>query len=231
MYSHGVATIALCEAYAMSNDAALKEPAQRAIDFIVKAQHKELGGWRYNPGQSPDTSVVGWQIMALKSAQMANLAVPAETLDGVRTWLDHVSGQGKQLGQFGYTSRTSLTPAMSAEGLLCLQYLDVSRDDPLLESGARYLSKTLPRAKKESSYYWYYGSQVMFHLQGEHWKKWNNSMKPLLINSQVTEGHEAGSWKPEDQWDNRGGRLLATSLRVLILEVYFRHLPLYKMDN
>ena len=231
MYSHGVAAIALCEAYAMSGDAALKVPAQKAIDFIVKAQHKTLGGWRYQPGDSPDTSVVGWQVMAIKSAQMANLAVPAETLDGIRTWLDHVAGQGPKLGQFGYTSRGTLKATMSAEALLCHQYLDMPRHDPTLEAGARYLRTVLPQPKKESSYYWYYGTQVMFHLQGDDWKTWNQAMKPLLLNTQVKEGHEAGSWPPEDQWDNPGGRLLATSLRVLILEVYFRHLPLYKFDE
>lgn len=231
MYSHGVATIAICEAYAMSGDAALKAPAQKAIDFIVKAQHKTLGGWRYNPGQSPDTSVVGWQVMAIKSAQMANLAIPAETLDGVRTWLDRVAGKGNKLGQFGYTSSGDLKPTMSAEALLCHQYLDMPRHDPTLEAGARYLKSVLPRAKAESSYYWYYATQVMFHLQGDEWKSWNQAMKPLLLNSQVKEGHEAGSWPPGDQWDRPGGRLLATSLRVLILEVYFRHLPLYKFDE
>jgi len=229
MYSHGVASIALCEAYAMSGDAALKVPAQKAIDFIVKSQHKTLGGWRYQPGDSPDTSVVGWQVMAIKSAQMANLAVPSETLDGVRTWLDRVAGKGNKLGQFGYASPSDLKPTMSAEALLCHQYLDMPRHDPTLEAGARYLKTVLPRPRKESSYYWYYGTQVMFHLQGDDWNTWNQAMKPLLLNTQVKEGHEAGSWPPEDQWDRPGGRLLATSLRVLILEVYFRHLPLYKV--
>ena len=231
MYSHGVATIALCEAYAMSNDAALKEPAQRSIDFIVNAQHKELGGWRYNPGQSPDTSVVGWQIMALKSAQMANLRVPTDTLLGSRTWLDRVAGKGDQLGQFGYTGPNNLKPAMTAEALLCLQYLDVSRDDPQLQAGAKYLAQTLPREKTNNSYYWYYATQFMFHLQGDPWQRWNKAMKPLLRDTQIKEGHQAGTWEPGDQWENSGGRLLSTSLRILMLEVYFRHLPLYQITE
>jgi hypothetical protein len=124
---------------------------------------------------------------------------------------------------------SDLKATMSAEALLCHQYLDMPRHDPTLEAGARYLRTVLPRPRKESSYYWYYGTQVMFHLQGDDWNTWNQAMKPLLLNTQVKEGHEAGSWPPEDQWDRPGGRLLATSLRVLILEVYFRHLPLYKV--
>ena len=231
MYSHGVATIALCEAYAMTNDASLKDPAQRALDFIVAAQHKQLGGWRYNPGDSPDTSVVGWQVMALKSGLMANLKVPPETLLGARKWLDRVGGKGNNLGQFGYMNPTDLKPEMSAEGLLCLQYLDVSRDDPVLQAGASYLAKTLPRKNTHSSYYWYYGSQFMYHMQGDPWKKWNDAMKPILIDSQISAGHEAGTWAPTDNWEKSGGRLLSTSLRILILEVYFRHLPLYQITE
>src|SRR5690606_21041897 len=77
MYAHGIASIALCEAYALTNDSSLRGPAQRAIDFIAAAQHKK-GGWRYDPGQEGDTSVVGWQLMALRSAELAGLEVPKQ---------------------------------------------------------------------------------------------------------------------------------------------------------
>src|SRR5690606_23478450 len=60
MYSHGIATIALCEAFALSKDEKLRGPAQRAVAFIVSAQHQGSGGWRYEPNQDADTSVVGW---------------------------------------------------------------------------------------------------------------------------------------------------------------------------
>ena len=80
MYAHAIAAIALCEAFGMSKDPDLQAPAQRAIDFIIKAQTKELGGWRYHPNQDSDTSVVGWEVMALKSGQMAGLIVPRASL-------------------------------------------------------------------------------------------------------------------------------------------------------
>ena len=60
LYTHGQAAIVLCEAYMMSGDQRLKQPAQNAITFIIAAQHHQ-GGWRYNPGQPGDTSVVGWR--------------------------------------------------------------------------------------------------------------------------------------------------------------------------
>lgn len=70
MYSHGLATIALCEAYAMTKDESLRGPAQAAVNFIEMAENPDIGALRYTPGlQSGDTSVVGWQVMALKSTR------------------------------------------------------------------------------------------------------------------------------------------------------------------
>ncbi|HPP52144.1 MAG TPA: hypothetical protein PK777_04265, partial [Thermoguttaceae bacterium] len=47
LYSHGIAAIALCEAYGMTRDPALRQAAERAVGFIVAAQHPTRGGWRY----------------------------------------------------------------------------------------------------------------------------------------------------------------------------------------
>ena len=226
MYSHGIATIALCEAYAMTRDDELKRPAQRAIDFIVKAQHKSTGGWRYKPGERGDTSVVGWQVMALKSGEMAGLRVPASTLKKAGKWLDRVESTGRLKGQYGYSSRGA-TITMTAEALLCRQFLGTPRNDPGLQSGAKYLLNNLPRRGKFSSYYWYYATQVMYHLRGEHWKKWHDPMRNLLKSSQTRTGRMSGTWNPADNWERQAGRLYATSLRTLMLEVYYRHLPLY----
>ena len=85
-----MASIALCEAYGMTKDAKLREPAQKAIDYIIKAQHAPSGGWRYQPNQPADTSVVGWQMMALKSGEMAGLTVPPKVFEGIKKWLASV---------------------------------------------------------------------------------------------------------------------------------------------
>ena len=85
LYSHGIASIALCEAYGMTGDEQLQTPAQKALDFIIASQHPTYGGWRYAPGDTPDLSVSGWQLMALRSGQLAGLDVPPETIAGVST--------------------------------------------------------------------------------------------------------------------------------------------------
>ncbi len=228
MYSHAIGTIALCECYGMSGDAALRGPAQRAIDFIVAAQDPKTGGWRYRPRDNSDTSVVGWQVMALKSGQMAELNVPAKSFQEARRWLESVAGKGGRKGQFGY-QRGRFNPAMSAEGLLCLEYIGATRDEQPLRDGAEFLKANVPKKNRETSYFWYYGTQAMFHLQGEHWKSWNDALHPLLIESQRKDGPMIGTWDPRDNWERSGGRIYSTSLRLLMLEVYYRHLPLYQV--
>ena len=93
MYSHGLASIALCEAYGMTDgkDKMLGRAAQQAIKFIESAQNQRTGGWRYTPGEEGDTSVVGWQVMALKSAQMAGIPVNQATFDGAKQFLKSCS--------------------------------------------------------------------------------------------------------------------------------------------
>jgi hypothetical protein len=231
MYAHAIAAIVLCEVYGMTKDAALADPAQRALDFIAAAQHKQLGGWRYVPNKESDTSVVGWQVMAMKSGQMAGLKVSQESLDLVHKWLRSMEGSGAGIGTFKYQSGYPITPTMTAEGLLCLEYLGTPPSDPRLQSGVKYLLGHLPRKGQESSYYWYYGTQVMYHVQGDAWQQWNLALRDMLVAAQVKTGHLAGTWDPSDQWEQRGGRIFATSLRLLMLEVYYRHLPLYQLSS
>jgi hypothetical protein len=230
LYSHGMAAIALCEAYGMTKDPALKEPAQKSIDFIVAAQNPTLGGWRYRPQLESDTSVSGWQLMALKSGQMAGLSVPRSAYDGVSRWLDLVENKSSR-GRFSYHPSMPESLAMTAEGLLMRQYLGAGKSDPSLMAGASYLKQRLPRMEERDSYYWYYATQVMFHMQGENWSAWNAKIRDLLVDTQQKGAGTAGSWAPEtpskSKWGEAGGRHYLTCLNLLMLEVYYRHLPLY----
>ena len=227
LYAHGQAAIALSEAHALTRDPKLEKPAQAALDFIVKAQH-EAGGWRYFPGQEGDTSVVGWQIMALRSGRMGYLKVPQETFDAAGRFLDSVQ-KDTSGGQYGYQAFAVASPAMTAEALLCRQYAGWERNHTGLQEGVRYLLKENPPNRRDSNmYYWYYGTQVMHHMGGETWKEWNDQMRELLVETQETEGHAAGSWTPVGGHDIFGGRLYMTALATCTLEVYYRHLPLYQ---
>ena len=229
MYAHGQAAIALCEAYALTQDSKLRGPAQLAVDYIVKAQHSR-GGWRYAPGQPGDTSVVGWQLMALRSAQMGYLEVPPEVFERANQFLDQVKTDSVG-STYGYMPGSAPTFTMTAEALLCRQYSGWPPNQPALLRGARGLvTENLPsqRGRQHSIYYWYYATQVMHHLGGDYWEQWNSRMRDLLVETQVKSGREAGSWDPFGPHSGTGGRLYQTALSICTLEVYYRHMPLYR---
>ncbi|PHS07937.1 MAG: hypothetical protein COA78_13185 [Blastopirellula sp.] len=226
MYSHGLGAITLCEAYAMTQDKDLRDPAQSVINHIVYAQDPVGGGWRYTPRQAGDTSVVGWQVMALKSGHMGYLEVPPNTVQGSIKFLDSIASNGG--ANYGYAT-PGRGKATTAVGLLCRMYLGWKKENPGLQKGVEFLSKTGP--SKTEMYYNYYATQVMRHNGGPEWEKWNKVMRDQLTNDQVKPGKpEAGSWFYNTNHSKRGGRLYETSLSVLTLEVYYRHLPIYKKD-
>ncbi len=229
MYAHALSTLVLCEALSMTGDEFLRQPAQRAVDFIVKAQHVD-GGWRYEPGQAGDMSVVGWQLMALRSGKVAGLSVPENCFDRANRFLNRVQS-GKAGGFYSYEPGRKPTAAMIAEGLLSRQYLGWPADHPGLREGLDLLvEKHLPRASNYDIYALYYATQVAHHVGGDAWQKWNVAMRQTLLDSRETHGHAAGSWLPKrvDHLAQSGGRLYFTSLAICTLEVYYRYLPLYR---
>jgi hypothetical protein len=231
MYSHAIATMALCEAYGLSKDPKLKQPAQMAIDFIVQSQDPTSGGWRYYPGQAGDTSVFGWQMFALRSARLAGLSVPRQTIKGSRSYLD-VASADKYGITYTYTPGRNATAVMTAEALLTRQYLGWPRDFPPLVKGAGQVAVHLEQDQERNIYYWYYATQLLHNMQNKDWKSWNVRVRDGLVGMQVTgSGCDHGSWDPispqRDRWGAQAGRLFTTSLSILTLEVYYRYLPLY----
>jgi hypothetical protein len=226
MYAHAIATLALCEALAMTKDGKLRSPAQHAVDFIVNAQDKKGGGWRYKPKEQGDTTVTGWQIMALKSAKAAELKVPDDVVQKAQKFLDSVSTVGGS--QYAYMAGGPPgPPAITAIGLLCRMYLGWTPEIPALEKGVDYLSETGP--SPNNLYYNYYATQVLHHWGGDPWTKWNDVLRDQLVDTQTQEGDAAGSWAPTgDHGSGPGGRLYQTALSVMTLEVYYRYMPMYR---
>jgi hypothetical protein len=236
MYAHGLATIAMCEAYGLTRDQLLRKSAQRAVNYIVNAQDLNGGGWRYSPREAGDTSVVGWQVMALKSAQMAELDVPRDTMRRAEGFLDSV--MDPDTAGYKYQPAYATTEAMTAVGLLCRQYLQSwGPSSPRMVKGVRsWLDTHPPDSGLKNMYYYYYATQVLHHFGGQSWKKWNEKMRDMLIATQDKgtdrkTNHQKGSWSPVgEQWGAAGGRLMITSLSILTQEVYYRYLPLYRRD-
>jgi hypothetical protein len=245
MYTHAVATIALCEDLGMTNDPKLRGPAQRAIDYILFSQDPNGGGWRYGPKQPGDLSVTSWALMALKSGQMAGLNVPREALEKATKYLDHVNGAD---GRYGYTSpqgdgHSAPVPAvMTAAGTICRQYLQSSsgqagaadtRSLGVMKS-ADIILKHMPNPNVKNYYYWYYATYALLPIGGDPWKQWNPAVRDLLVGMQdkgTANPALKGSWDPKDSGPIAGsGRVGVTALALLTLEVYYRHLPLNRPE-
>ena len=127
---------------------------------------------------------------------------------------------------------------MTAVGLLCRECLGASPRNPGLAAGADIL-KASPPGKLGNLYYEYYAAQAMFHLGGDSWKFWGqgpdgkSGVRDVLLAGQGRDPKRAcedGSWAPEGVWKQAGGRIMQTSLSLLILELTYRKPPLDRRD-
>lgn len=226
MYCHGMASLALSEAYAMTGDQRLQPYVEKAGGFSLRSQHSTTGGWRYLPGDPGDMSQFGWQVMALKSAELAGVAIPDKNRSGMLRFLhNNTSGRFHGLGCYRTGERPSRT--MTAEAFACRVFLGLDNAAELSDEAAKFILEDLPQDGKADFYYWYYGSLAMFQLQDERWKIWNDALQKQLINRQKTGSELAGSFDTDEVWSGYGGRVYTTAMAALCLEVYYRYLPIY----
>ncbi|MEM7516486.1 MAG: prenyltransferase/squalene oxidase repeat-containing protein [Planctomycetota bacterium] len=240
VYDQAIATLALCETYYISKSPLLRIRAQRAINWVSRARNP-YGAWRYDvpPTGGNDTSVTGWMVMALKSAEDSGLQIDTEAYHGARTWFDEVTDPAT--ARTGYDSIGSASAridglndhyptdgeAMTAVSLLCRILMgEDPKENDLLERQADLLLHTLPEWDPDGfgcdMYYWYYGSYAMFQMGGVHWRRWSKALKTAAVDTQRTDGDRAGSWDPIGPWGWSGGRVYSTALMALCLEAYYR---------
>lgn len=227
MYSHAIASIALSEALGMTSDPQLRMPTRRAVAYTLSMQNATTGGWRYQAGDTGDTSQLGWQLMVLRSADLAGIAASENTLRGAARFLKSVSS-GEQGGLACYRPGEKPTRTMTAEALYCWLVLGLAPDHPLAREASEHLMGQLPGDGQPNVYYWYYGTLALYQLQDARWTRWNDSLRTTLLRTQRTEGAFAGSWDPDPIWGSYGGRIYSTAISALCLEVYYRYLPLYR---
>ncbi|WP_337176353.1 hypothetical protein [Paludisphaera sp.] len=230
LYCHAMATLALCEGYALSLDERLCGPAERAVAFLARSRARDGQSWRYAPGAAiGDTSVLGWVVMALKSARESGLPIPEQdSLErGAATWLERVS-DGESGGLARYQPVDKVTPTMTAEAWACRQFLGLGGPGPASAEAAAHLLEHESDRGETNVYYWYYGTLAMYQHGGRPWAEWNGRLRDRVVTLQRTGGHMAGSWDPDESiYGARGGRIYCTALATLTLEVYYRYLRLY----
>ena len=237
--SHALATIALCEASAMNRDKNTRAAAGAALRFILVSQNSD-GGWGVQPkltasdqaGPS-DMESFGWNLAALQAAQWADLQVPNKNLDQARKFLDAMRVDDN--GKIGYCrdpgdadAPADADPLATAIGYSARTILGWERDEAELQDYVRQLAATGPSTKGEFHLN-YQTTLLVRNFGGPSWDKWNPAIRKSLITLQERQGGEAGSWYLEgDPRSRLGGRLYCTALGALILEVYYRHPPLYQ---
>jgi hypothetical protein len=72
----------------------------------------------------------------------------------------------------------------------------------------------------------YYGTYGMFQLQGSYWGRWNARFRDALIRRQERSGRMRGAWKPVIA----RGPVGSTAMNVMSLEVYYRFLPINRLQ-
>jgi len=249
MYSHGLVSIALCEAYAMSKDRRLAPAAQGVTQYILSCQDPLGGGWRYKPKQPGDTSVTGWQIMALNAAVMCGIDINEAALNQARRFLNSVATENGAFYVY-LPSTTAKKKSMTAIGLLSQLHLGWNENNEALINGVDWLAEQGPDfrnwepgesvaedAKTKFTcdmYSNYYATQMIHQVGGEAWETWNPKMRDFLVATQATEGPAQGSWcfigtsgNVGNAYSRAGGRLYTTALSALTLQTYYRYLPLY----
>ncbi|RMF44148.1 MAG: hypothetical protein D6753_03270 [Planctomycetota bacterium] len=231
MYCHGIAALALSEALAMTSDPALREAVQRAVHYTINAQDPRGGGWRYMPGDSGDLSQFGWQAMALHSARRAGIAVPGITVTRMRRFLD-ACATGRHAGLARYRPGEGRpSPTMTAEALACRLMLQIPLDDAARREATAMILQHQPGSEEDNLYYWYCATMALFQLQDANWRTWNHSLKRRLLTTQRSDAPMDGSWDPDRLWGGYGGRIFSTALSCMCLEVYYRYLPMYAMQE
>ena len=230
MYCHSMSLLALSEALAMTGDQRLLPAVQRGVDYCVKAQNRDDGGWRYQPGDGGDMSQFGWIVMSLRSAKLGGAHVPARTFQQMRQFLKKCSsGVGGALAS--YRPGQGASTSMTAEALFCRYLLDdVPARDGLRIASTR-IGQESPSRNQVNLYYWYYGTLAMRHVGGDAWERWNHRLKSTLVSLQETSGKNAGSWEPNGVWGGYGGRVYSTAMAALNLEVYYRYLPSHEFST
>lgn len=253
VYNHAIATMAMCELYAMSQDVLLRTSAENAVRFILSAQNPGMG-WRYGVRTGDnDSSVTGWMVLALKTARDAGITFDIEpAYEGASKWLDAVTAEYKGYPRTGYNtpagpcSRLRVAgsvydenASMDAINMMTRLFMGSSgwsSNHRVIQAQASVCADDPPvwKHNKLDFYYWYYASLAMYQVGGSKWERWARPMMKTLMDNQrgfraedkgsTAEGlDEHGSWDAVDAWSSSGGRVYATAINCLTLQVWFRY--------
>lgn len=251
-YQHPIAAYAMCEDYALTRYAPLKQVCESAITLIINAQRPD-GSWDYDYNTGPggvynlknrpsgDSSISAWNVQALVAAKNTGLKIAGldDALRRSRSWFHAI--YSREQGRFGYAVPDRMhSDALDGIGVLSLQLLG--------DSEAAEVKQTLPRllnvetkfraGNANSTYGWYYITQALFHAGGHWWAEWNTRLRDQLVENQDADGSwgspGSAAWQDNmttNKVKGKDTRVYHTTLMCLALEVYYRFLPTFNVFN
>jgi hypothetical protein len=243
MIGHAIATLALCEVYALSGVAEIAGSAERALAALAAAR-SPYSAWRYDrsPSGNNDTFVTAWAMLALVAADELELKFDRDGLAGGLAWIDEVTDPAT--GRVGYDSIGSPSTRYAkvndhfpsggietntAAALCCRALLSGStlRGEPVAARGVNLLRQSLPRDEQQHRdfLYGFFGASAANEIGGDLQTVWSKSLRAMLLRAQRKDGAQTGSWDPNDAWSHAGGRVYATAINALALQAPYRRVP------
>lgn len=218
MYNHGLATLALIEAYGMTGDPEVRRVLDKAVDLIVRCQGPE-GGWTYSATRGThDSSISVMQLLALRAARSVGFAIDAEVINRAHAYVRSCY-RGKR---FGYQpGGGGASYALTASGTVSL--LAAGRTaavDPATAGGLESLTEDTRNQGVNAQYYFYatYYAALAAKLAGE---SGYQDIYPPIVRTLLQSQHADGSWR-----GGSTGRIMNTSVAVFVLSLPQDMLPL-----
>jgi len=216
MYSHAFATLFLAEAWGMTSNADIKDKLKNAVDLIVRTQNRE-GGWRYEPKVADaDISVTVCQIVALRAAANAGIAVPRETVDNAVGYLKKCE---RSDGGFAYQAGGGESAFPRSAGGLVSLVLAGGYDEPEVPRCVNYLKANANYTGQFWFYGQYYAAQAIHLAAAAEWPAWYSGATDRLTRRQSVDG----SWTAANEDTGQ-----CTAMGILILTIPNGYLPLYQ---
>lgn len=242
-YEHGICLMAMAESVGMGGSSATREAALKGIDFCLSQQNPS-GCWNYTRSATrDDLSVTGWNIMGLKSALVAGLQTRriraafrrcGAFFDKQKDTTGDTDSDSK--GMAWYTPQRSRGgngqkgDACVAIAMLCRQFMGWNKNNMWLQAAADNQTAKIPNWGNRNVYRIYYASLTLFQMGGQHFKKWNEPVRDMIVeNQRVGDPSIDGSWDYDSKYCMHGGRVMSTALLCLCLEVYYRYDQIYRM--
>lgn len=234
MYAHGICSLALSEAFGMmptEEENRRVKAAMLAANRVTfgaqvtdKGKGNHLGGWRYQPRPNDsDLSVTVWLILALRSAQNAQLPVPEEVMTLAMDYVRRTWEKDRQ--SYSYQPGNNQSTSMRSAGVVAMLAMGDNEDPKLRarhEASMEFLKDFDPLSGGKYYYYQSYYVATAANMIGEAQRE---AFLPRMEKALLSLQNENGSFKKHRGHDDG---VYSTAFALLTLSVRYQYLPIYQ---